>query len=832
MILAALARRNVLRSRRRSAITVLSIALGLTALTFVWAFIDGMNRQMIDNSIRFLAGDVQVHMRGYHDDPTLDLAIADAQELLAAVRADPSVAAAAVRMQGKALATRGDKSRGVEIVGMEPAAESRVTQLFAALIEGRPLEAQDGGVLIGTGLAQALRLRVGDELLLVGQGYDGSVASGRFPVNGIFRTRIDEVDGFVAVMPLEAARTFFAAPDGATAIALRLRDRDQLDAVRESLGAALGERYEVLGWPTLLPMVAVSARFHEVMAWVVLVVFFGIVAAAVANPVLMAVLERTREFGIMLAVGTSRGRLLRIVVYEAMILGLLGLAIGNALGLGAAALFGRIGIDLGAFGSAVRTMPGLEDVVYPVIRLDRSVLVSVVVFATACLAALYPAAKAALLEPVAAIRGIAGSHEFSLRGDQHAAQRWPVFMLIAARNILRNRRRTAITAGGTAFGIVAFVFLFGYFDGFGEELVENSTRYVTGHIQLERVGFRKDLAPELSIDGSDALLERLRAAPAVAAAAPRVQAQALASSATKSEGIRLIGIDPQAERKVTFIHRTIVEGKALQHEADRDILIGRKLAEKLGVRLGEKIVVMAQAADGELGSAAYRVAGVFATESGSFDGAIAFVTVRAAQSLLAMDQRISTINLRLRDRSALTDTLPDLQRRTALPGVVLVPWPDLLPQVEEMVRLNRVISNIVLAIAFLVIAMAIMNTVFMAVAERTREFGVMMALGTPPAAVQRMVVYETLVLMVLASAIGYGAGILLVAYYGRTGIDLSAFFAGYSAIPGLTGVVHPKLLASHIGPPGVVLFVASVMVSLYPAAKAARLDPVRAIRHV
>jgi len=161
-----------------------------------------------------------------------------------------------------------------------------------------------------------------------------------------------------------------------------------------------------------------------------------------------------------------------------------------------------------------------------------------------------------------------------------------------------------------------------------------------------------------------------------------------------------------------------------------------------------------------------------------------------------------------------------------------VPWQDLLPQVDEMVHLNRVISNIVLAVAFLVIAMAIMNTVFMAVAERTREFGVMMALGTPPRAIERMVVYETLVMMLMASVLGYGIGLVLVTYSGHVGIDLSGFFRGYSAVPGLTGVVHPKLLVGHIGSPGIVLFVASVLVSLYPAVKGARLDPVAAIRHV
>lgn len=831
MLLGKLAWCNVLRNRRRSAITVLSIATGLAALTFIWAFIDGMNQQMIQNSTRFLTGDMQVHQRGYHTDPTLDLTMDPVAPVLAAVRADPNVQAAAIRLEGKALASRGDKSRGIVLVGVQPREEALVSVLFSAVVRGRALQDDQGGVLIGEQLAQALGLAVGDDLLLIGQAYDGSVASGRFPVRGVFRTRIDELDGRVAVMPLEAVRGFFAAPTGASAIALRLRERARIDATQARLSQRLGVGYEVLAWPQLLPMVAVSARFHEVMAWVVLVVFFGIVAAAVANPILMAVLERTREFGIMLALGTSRARLLGLVLLEALLLGALGLLVGNLLGLSVTALFARVGINLGAFGAALRTMPGLEDVIFPVIRWERSAMVSLLVFATACITALYPAAKAAWLEPVAAIRGLTGSR--SARGPRGGApgRAWPVFLLIAARNILRNRRRTAITAGGTAFGIVAFVFLFSYFDGFGEALIENSTRYVTGHVQVERSGFRQDYAPELAFDGAQAL-QQLRAAPEVAAAAPRVQAQALASSAAKSEGILLVGIVPEVEREVTFIHRTLVEGKPLVSGADRDILIGRQLAERLGVRLGDKVVVMAQAADGELGTSALRIAGIFATESGSFDGAMAFVTLPAAQSLLALDARVSTINLRLRDRATLDTSLPALRQRLANPALTLEPWQALLPQVQEMVRMNRVISNIVLAIAFVVIAIAIMNTVFMAVAERTPEFGVLMALGAPPAAIQRMVVYETLALMLLASFIGYGVGVLLVVYFGRQGIDLSGFFRGYSAIPGLTGIVHPKLVLSHIGPPGLVLFVASVLVSLYPAARAARLDPVRAIRHV
>jgi ABC-type lipoprotein release transport system permease subunit len=828
-MLVMLAWRNVLRNRRRSAITVASITIGLAAMTFLWAFIDGMNRQMIENSTRYLAGDIQLHLKGYHDDPTLDLTMLQAEGVLQAVRADAGVAAASLRMEGKALASRGDKSRGVVMVGVQPEDERSVTRLFNAVVRGAALQTGDGGALIGEQMADALGLRVGDELLLVGQAYDGSVASGRVPVRGIFRTSIDEVDGFVAVLTLDTVRNFFVVPGGATAVAIRLKDRAEVDAERARIEGRVGERYEVLAWPRLLPLVAVSARYHEVIGYVVLAVFFGIVAAAVVNPVLMAVLERTREFGIMLGLGTSRSRLLRLVVCEAMLLGWVGLVVGNAIGLGIAALFGRVGIDLGAFGSAVRTMPGLEDVVYPVIRLDRSLMISLVVFATACLASLYPAVKAALLEPVAAIRGSGGRVRAS-HGAGDSAHRRPVFVLIAARNLLRNPRRTAITAGGTAFGIAAFVFLFGFFDGFREEIIENATRYVTGHAQIERPGFRRDMAPELTIEQPDAVLAALRSAPLVAAAAPRVQAQALASSASKSEGIMLLGITPEAEREVTFIHRTIVEGRMLASGADRDVLIGRKLADKLGVRLGEKIVLMAQAKDGELGTAAFRVGGVFATESGAFDGAIGFVTLKAAQSLLALGPGVSTVNVRLRERENITADIEALDTRLAQPGLRIAPWQELLPQVDEMVRLQRVISNIMLAIAFVVIAMAISNTVFMAVAERTREFGVMMALGTPPGAIKRTVLYETVALMLLGFAVGYVMGVSLVLYFGRVGIDLSGFFRGYSAIPGLTGIVHPRLLPGHLGVPGAMLFAASVLVAIYPASRAARLDPVQAIR--
>src|SRR3974390_433755 len=246
-----------------------------------------------------------------------------------------------------------------------------------------------------------------------------------------------------------------------------------------------------------------------------------------------------------------------------MLLGLVGVALGNALGLAVTAYFGSHGIDLGAFEAGLRVMPGLSDVVYPLVRADRGVMLSAIVFASACVAALYPAVHAALLEPVEAIRGLARKRISSGRSGA-ASSHLPVFVLIAARSILRNPRRTSIVVGGTAFSILAFVFIFGFFDGFFEGMVDNATRYLTGHAQLERAGFRKDLAPELAIGEPQALLDEVRKVPNVAAAARRGPAQALASSAAKSEGVLLIGVDPEVERGVTFVDKAIVEGKAIE----------------------------------------------------------------------------------------------------------------------------------------------------------------------------------------------------------------------------------------------------------------------------
>ena len=831
MIFLRLAARNVLRNVRRSVITVAAIAVGMSSLLFNWAFIDGVNEQMIDNSTRYLAGHLQVHRKGYHDDRSLDRLLPGGAA--AEVARQAPGAAVSSRLEGSALASAGDKSRGVMVLGLDPGSERAVTTLAETVQAGQFLDAGEGdGIVLGSRIAEALQARVGGEVVLVTQAADGSVGAGRYRVRGIFRTRMDMLDGTYVLMTLGAAQELYAVADGITTVVARMPDRASVPGARARIEAALGPAHEVLDWQRLLPSVVQSVSFHEVVGRVLLLVLFIVVAVGITNTVLMAVLERTREFGVMMALGTGRGQLTRVVFFEACLLGVAGVVLGAALGMAVVMYFAARGMDLGAYVQAMETMQGLTSMIYPLPRWDRLLFVSGLVFAVGIVAALYPAWRAARLAPVAAIRGLtneAAGHRGS--AGRSRALPLPLLVKIAARGIGRNPHRTALTLAASAFGVGAFVFLGGFVDGYLAQLVENSTGYVTGHLQVQHPRFRSEMEPSNSLAASEGLLRDLRALPQVRAAAPRVQNMVLASSAAQSQNMMLVGIDPVAEREVTFMHRAVRSGRALVPGGDREIVLGDRMAEKLGLRIGDKMVVMTQALGGEVGSAAFRVAGLFDTGSDAFDSALGFVTVRAAQDLLAMPGRVSAIAVRLQDRSLEAQAMAGVQRLLQPGTAVAVGWRSLLPEVDQMIEYVRVVVRLITGIVLAVVAIGIMNTLLMSVMERTRELGIMMALGTRPRAIVGLVLIESLVLAAVGIAAGVAMGVPLIAYFGARGLDLSAYARGVESIPGLTGVIHPMFVPSGVAMPMLLLFALSAAAALYPAWRAARLQPATAIRH-
>ncbi len=833
MIFWKIASRNLVRNSRRSLITVATIAIGLAGVMFVWAYIDGTNRQMVTNITRFLSGDLQIQGRGYLDEMSFDTLLEDGRAVEALLQDDPSVDRVTRRIVFPVLVSSRTKSRGLLAMGIDPASEPGVTTLHRTVAEGRflaPGEAE--GILVGRELALSLKVGLGDELVILSQTAFGTLGATRQRVTGILRTGTKEVDLNIVLLPLATMQDLLQVEGRVSTYALTVKEQAELAGLTGRIEAALGDRIELVTWRRLMPAMVEEIRFHEAVGYFILAVVFVVVGAGIVNTIFMGIWERGREFGIMRALGTARGRIVRVVVYESLILGVAGTLAGSALGLLVAGYYGRRGIDLSSYTQMVQTMAGLSPVVFPRIGTGHLALVVTLVFAVSALAAIYPALMATRLDPIAAIQQQRAQPRLTWRAHapkrpSRPIRRW-IFAAMGVRNLFRNPRRSLITLSGIAFGMAAILFLWALAEGYYQQMIENATGYETGHLQVNRAGFRRELTPEYAIAEPDALLAQVRGLPGVVGATPRVFTQALLGTGRKSTGGFLYGIDPVREQAVTGLGTAVRQGRFLAASDRNAIVLGAGLADKLKAKVGDKVVLYAQASGGDVGAGAYRVVGLL--ESGVFnlDASYAFIPLAAAQQLLRLDRGVSAVAVRLADRWQVPKATAALQG--ALPAdLEVLPWQALLPIVTQTIELVNVMMRIILLIVFVVVAVGVMNTSLMSTLERAREIGTMMALGTRRRQVVKQVFAESCFLAVAGIAVGALLGSAVSLYAGLKGIDLRPYTGQITAIPGFSGLIRPVVLPETLATAALWLLVITLAVSLYPAWRVSRLDPVAAI---
>jgi len=480
---------------------------------------------MINNMTGYVTGDLKVHKRGFHNEREMNIALPQQWNLPQWVTETEGVTAAAPRLTGHALASLAEQSRAMQVIGVDPAREKAVTRLDRSLVAGRYLQSGNE-ILLGAGAAQALDAAVGDELALVVQAADGSIGADRFTLVGLFETGVKRIDGQVAQVPLESAQALYALWGRVTEVAARVDDPDQLQSVIDRLQSELQARpVEVLGWPELMPSLVQMVDFHNAVTYIVILVVFVVVAAGIVNTILMSVMERGREFGVMMALGTSGSRIVQLVLLETALMAVVGYALGlAALGLAVTAYFASHGLDFTAYIKAMDTMPGLSGIVYPTTSPDRWAIIGVVVILVALLAAVVPAWIASRHTPLEAMDAhrSATNRLRRIHTEVTSSRTVVIFAQMALRSVFRNPRRSLITASATAFGLAAYLFLYGFADGFFEQMIRNSTQQLSGHVQVMAKGHDVDLSPQLRIDNVSARLMTLADQPAVQAAAPRI----------------------------------------------------------------------------------------------------------------------------------------------------------------------------------------------------------------------------------------------------------------------------------------------------------------------
>ncbi len=834
--------RNILRKKRRTLLTVSAVSLGLASLIFIWAYVDGMNQQMIDNATGYLTGDLQVVAKGFRKSRDPDLTIREPGPIARLLQQTQDVVAVTRRVELPALLGAGENSNGALLVGIDPGTEPGVTRLQEAIAQGRYLQSGDrDAIVLGSELADGLGVSLGDTVLALVQTAYGSMGAGLYEVVGILHTGTKTADATLAFLTLPAAQDLYALDSAVTGLAARVSDKKRSRRVAELLSGRLDStRFEVVDWRDMLPDLVSMVAFHDSFTYVVMIIVFVVVAIGITNTILMSVVERTREFGTLLALGMRPARVVRLVVYESVILGVVGVVLGGALGLGVTLYFTRAGLDFSAYIAAVQTMAGLTAVVYPTVDSLHLSFSTGTVLAFSLLAALYPASRAARLDPATALRseGLAGGGW--RRRRVRVLPRLPLRIFggklllarMAWRNIGRNTRRTWITASALALSMAALLFVYALAEGFYDQMIRNSTDYLTGDLQVNAPGFQQEMVPTRVIEDPAAVGRVLRTLPEIKGFSPRVETRVLLSSAARSISAVLVGIDPVSEPAVTRVAEVLVQGTYLQPQDRYDVLLGAKLAERLDVGVGEKVVLLAQTAGGEMVTAALRVRGVFRVGSEAMDGVYVFAPLKTVQELYDLGQKVSLFAVSLGSMKELPAVVAALKTGLDSSRYQVRTWDEIMPVVVQMVDFVNVEIYVLLLIIFAIVALGILNTVLMSVIERTREFGVLISLGMRVSRIVRLVLFEAVFLGVIGLLLGTGLGAAIIGYFHLHGIDFSTFAASMRDIPGALAVIFPMFRWQNLVWPWIVLLLVCAAASLYPAFKAARLAPAEAVRHV
>jgi ABC-type lipoprotein release transport system permease subunit len=394
--------RDLGRNRRRTFFSMLALAFGVALLLFMASFIAGEMRGAMQSSIKLQSGHLQVRAASYNEDKT-SLAWEDLIEnpdaLAAQIAARPEVQVATPRLYATGIVAAGDTSTGVRVLGIDPASAASAP-FRDGVVSGDYLTADDrGGLLMGRTLADKLGLAPGDTINLLVNTSNGDVDQQSFVIRGLYSTGTPGYDESTIFLPLAKAQAIARAENHASIIFILLKDQGQTDAVAAALQAPA---YQVKTYIQLNALLSEFEQFANVYMYLFYLIVLGITATVIINTLIMSVFERTREIGILAAMGMRGGRIMAMFFAESSLLAVGGIAMGVVLGSLLSAYVQRYGFFIGDFGI---TGILIGERIYTYLTLNDIVTLTILAFVITLLAALYPAWLAAHMEPVEALRG-------------------------------------------------------------------------------------------------------------------------------------------------------------------------------------------------------------------------------------------------------------------------------------------------------------------------------------------------------------------------------------------------------------------------------------------
>jgi ABC-type lipoprotein release transport system permease subunit len=399
---------------------------------------------------------------------------------------------------------------------------------------------------------------------------------------------------------------------------------------------------------------------------------------------------------------------------------------------------------------------------------------------------------------------------------------------VSWRNIWRNKVRSIVVIVAITLGITAGVFSTAFFVGMMDQRIEQVISNELSHIQIHHPDFRTKVDLNNYIPDASDLSKEISGLNHVKGASSRMVIYSMVSSAETASGVKIFGIDPEAERQVTNMEENIIDGAYFEGVSKNPVIIGHKLAEKLKVRVRSKIVITLQDQDNNITGGAFRVAGIFETPNSVFDETNIFLRRSDLSRLIGLPEGVGhEIAVLVEDNELVTSVQLEIQQMAE--DTEVLNWKELSPEMGYLTEVMDLYMYIFIIIILLALLFGIINTMLMVVLERTKELGMLMAIGMNRVRVFSMIILETVLLTLVGGATGTLVGSGISKYFETHAIDMSLWAEGYSQL-GYDTIVYTSIDVNLMVSVIIMVIITGIIAAIYPAYKALKHDPAEALR--
>jgi putative ABC transport system permease protein len=401
---------------------------------------------------------------------------------------------------------------------------------------------------------------------------------------------------------------------------------------------------------------------------------------------------------------------------------------------------------------------------------------------------------------------------------------------VAWRNLWRNRQRTWLSVGGIAFAVMLILAARSAQISTMSAMLDNATQLLTGHLQVQNAAYADEPSLRNAVVGATEAARAVAAAPHVTAVAQRAIAFALVSVGDRSYGAEVFGVDPDAERAISSLPNMVIEGHWLSGPVDA--VLGSLMARNLGAKLGDEVVVLGSSLDGGVAALSLNVAGIVETGTAELDRALIDVPLATVQDAFGLGDRAHVIVARVDDFTSVDAFVPGIERSVASVSsdLAVLSWRKLLPELVQTVELKGVSSGVMFVLIAFLVTFSVFNTFMMTVFERTREFGMLLAIGMRGSGIVGMLQIEAAWLALLGAAIGVVLASLLIGWLGHAGIPLGEMAGEMLRRYHMPDRIFPRIDSAALYGVPLLMLVATQLAALIPSLRVRALTPVAALR--